>query len=49
MSGPMGAAPEIRAATPPQLRWSLPRIILSALIFGAATGLAAWILSGEPQ
>lgn len=47
-AGPSDAAPAIRAATLPRLRWSLPRIIFSALFFGAATGLAAWILSGEP-
>lgn len=42
-------SPVVRQATLPRLRWSLPRIIISALLFGAATGLAAWILSGEPQ
>ncbi len=41
--------PVVRQATVPRLRWSLTRIIFSALLFGAITGLVAWILSGEPQ
>jgi predicted RNA-binding Zn-ribbon protein involved in translation (DUF1610 family) len=46
---PFDAVARVRQGIPPRLRWSLPRIIVSILLFGAATGLMAWFLSRDPM